>query len=165
MKNEKNDLGAVSATEGVAAPCSVPAPKLSHAAPTPGPWRWEVNLKSKAIQLCGGRPRFDLTVMDFVRWGMGGAAPRFLRPMNGSTLMLMEQATRWAEVVPGREHHSEWFRTLNHPDAQLITAAPDYHAAVAEALRPNDGYNCEYVSIPVKAWRMILDAHAKAEGR
>jgi hypothetical protein len=50
-------------------------------------------------------------------------------------------------------------------NAHLIAAAPDYHAAVSEALTRNDGYNCEYVSIPVKAWRMILAAHAKAEGR
>jgi hypothetical protein len=50
-------------------------------------------------------------------------------------------------------------------NCHLIAAAPDYHEGVVEALKPNDGYNCEYVSIPVKAWRMILAAHAKAEGR
>lgn len=50
-------------------------------------------------------------------------------------------------------------------NAQLIAAAPSYYEGVAEAIKPNDGYNCEYVSIPRKAWLMILAAHAKAEGR
>lgn len=34
MKNDKNDLGAVSATEGDAVSCLVPAPELPHAEPT-----------------------------------------------------------------------------------------------------------------------------------
>lgn len=44
---------------------------------TPGPWRWEVNLSGTSIRLMGGRPQFDKTVMDFVRWGMSRATPRF----------------------------------------------------------------------------------------
>lgn len=50
-------------------------------------------------------------------------------------------------------------------NAHLIAAAPDYHAGMREALTPNDGYNCEYVTVPVKAWRMLIAAHRKAEGR
>jgi hypothetical protein len=41
---------------------------------TPGPWRWEFNAERKSVDLVGGRPMFDLTVMDFARWGMGNAA-------------------------------------------------------------------------------------------
>ena len=37
----------------------------------------------------------------------------------------------------------------------------EYDEAVAETLKPNDGYNCEYVSIPVTAWMKILAAHYK----
>jgi hypothetical protein len=44
---------------------------------TPGPWRWEVNLTSRVIDLVGGKPTYDMTVMDFVRWGMTSAQPRF----------------------------------------------------------------------------------------
>jgi hypothetical protein len=103
-----------------------------HAA-TPGPWRWEVSLKSKSIQLCGGRPRFDLTVMDFVRWGMGGARPRFLKPSEHIG-MLMTDAEEFAVHVEGREHHADWFQSLDHPDAHLIAAAPDLYEAAKHAV-------------------------------
>ena len=96
---------------------------------TPGPWRWEINLKSRQLQLCGGRPLYELTVMDFKRWGMRGAQPRFLTDVGTGGMMLSE-AEHFATVVPGREHHSEWFQTLNNPNARLISAAPD----MAEAL-------------------------------
>lgn len=64
-----------------------------------------------------------------------------------------------------RNFNDDTLRDQQKANAHLIAAAPDYHEGVVEALTPNDGYNCEYVSIPVKAWRMILAAHAKAEGR
>jgi hypothetical protein len=96
---------------------------------TPGPWRWEVSLKSKQISLCGGRPRFDLTVMDFERWGMSGARPRLLSTWSDG-LMVMEHAEKFATIVSGREHHCEWFQGLDHPDARLIAAAPDLLAAL-----------------------------------
>ncbi len=95
---------------------------------TPGPWRWEVNLKGRTVQLCGGlRPKYDLTVMGFARWGMGSAAPRFIDARN-----IMHRCETMAVTVPGREHHADWFRTIDHPDARLIAAAPD----LAEALEP-----------------------------
>lgn len=90
---------------------------------TPGPWRWEMNPKAKRLQLCGGAVRYDETVMDFVRWGMDSAAPRFRveRP-SGSVL---EHCSVMGVVVPGREHHSNWFQAIRHPDADLIATAPD----------------------------------------
>jgi hypothetical protein len=90
---------------------------------TPGPWRWEINLHSKQLKLCGGRNPYDLTVMDFTRWGMSGAKARFLRSHEGAG-MLMHDAEDFAAIVPGREHHARWFQTLEHPDARLIAAAP-----------------------------------------
>jgi hypothetical protein len=45
---------------------------------TQGPWRWEFNPKTKTAQLCGGKPQFDSTVMDFIRVGMFGAGPRVI---------------------------------------------------------------------------------------
>jgi hypothetical protein len=95
---------------------------------TPGPWRWELNQKSKRLQLCGGRPRYDLTVLDFVRWGMSGAAPR-LRT-GGDNLNIMVRADQFPKIVKGREHHADWFQTIDHPDALLIEAAPDLYDAL-----------------------------------
>jgi len=77
---------------------------------TKGPWRWEFNPKTKTVQLCGGKPEFDLTVMDFVRVGMFGAGPRVIDKTDLGLL---------AGVV------------LRHPDLDLIAAAPE----LAEALR------------------------------
>lgn len=105
---------------------------------TPGPWRWEINEKHKVINLCGGKPKYDMTVMDFVRYGMSGAAPRFI---DGSELNLLTRAERFSYVIEGREHHKDWFQGINHPDAHLIAAAPDMYAALlslskGEGLQP-----------------------------
>lgn len=102
---------------------------------TPGPWRWELNEGYKQVYLCGGKPMFDLTVMDFVRYGMGGAAPRFNRTLTQPGINLMERVEHFACVVSGREHHADWFKSVQHPDALLIAAAPDL-LAVCMALAP-----------------------------
>ncbi len=90
---------------------------------TPGPWRWELNEKSKQLQLCGGVPKFDLTVIDLERWGMDSAIARFRT--GGDGLNIMKRATEFGVAVQGREHHSQWFKAIDHPDANLISAAPD----------------------------------------
>jgi len=107
---------------------------------TPGPWRWELNLKGKSIQLCGGKPQYDLTVMDFTRWGMNGARPRVL---DFSDMMLLREAEEFRVFIPGREHHASWFQGINHPDMNLIAAAPELYDAGGEmaeavALLPAD---------------------------
>ena len=35
----------------------------------------------------------------------------------------MVTAKNWAKVVPGREHHSDWFQSIGHPDAEFIAHA------------------------------------------
>lgn len=129
---------------------------MSH---TPGPWRWEINIKGHRLQLCGGIPRFDKTVLDFGRWGMGSATARFRTEIN-----LMSPAKDFAEVVQGREHHAEWFQTINHPDARLIAAAPDLLESCKNLIR-----NYENMFGPVKPGDVLsVDqaraAIAKAEG-
>lgn len=104
---------------------------MSGAKFTPGPWRWELNTTSKVIQLCGGRPQFDKTVMDFTRWGMGRAAPRFQGPTEPHRLMT--RAEHFGVVVAGREHHRSWFQGIDQPDANLIAAAPELYEALEAA--------------------------------
>jgi hypothetical protein len=112
---------------------------VSAPAFTPGPWRFELNEKSKSVQLCGGNPksgfgRYDLTVMDFVRWGMSGAAPRFAGPSDHRLLTRVEA---FGQIVPGREHHAAWFKRVDNPDARLIEAAPDLYDALSALLGPD----------------------------
>jgi hypothetical protein len=132
-----------------------------QASHTPGPWRWEVNLKSRVISLRGGsRPLYDWTVMDFVRWGMGNAQPRFL--VDG----LLCKAEEFAHVDPQREHHKAWFQLLSHPDANLIAAAPDLLEALKLLWRETElsgNSTAKDYGWP-KAREATLAAIAKAEG-
>lgn len=113
---------------------------------TPTPWRWELNLKSKSAQLCGGDPKagfgaFDLTVVDFVRWGMNGAQPRFRNDHN-----IMIQAQGFGVAVVGREHHAAWFQDISHPDARFIVLAVNHHDALVAALRDAEHWLSEIYS-------------------
>ncbi len=94
---------------------------------TSGPWRWELSEKSKDVRLVGRndaqRLDYDLTVMDFVRYGMSGAAPRFRTDRAG--MNIMKRVEEWGSIVPGREHHAHWHKFIDHPDALLIASAPD----------------------------------------
>jgi hypothetical protein len=73
--------------------------------------------------------RYDYYILDFDRWGTGGATPRFRNSDN-----LMIKAVEFAEPVHGREHHANWFQSINHPDALLIAAAPELFEACAQLL-------------------------------
>jgi len=115
---------------------------------TPAPWRWELNEKSKDIKICGGKPMYDATVMDFVRYGMGGAAPRFQVEI-APDISILERSEVFGIEVKGREHHAKWFKTIDHPDANLISAAPDLLQAAIDFIekvddgraRSTDSYN------------------------
>jgi hypothetical protein len=50
---------------------------------------------------------------------MNGAAPTFI-----DHRLIMHRADSNLAVVEGREHHASWFKTIDHPDAWLIAAAP-----------------------------------------
>ena len=88
---------------------------------TPGPWFWMVNLKSRQVTLESTQSMHP-TVMSFRRWGMGGAQPMF-------NCRNMVPASELVEIIPGHEHHAAWAQTIDHPDANLIIAAPDLLAA------------------------------------
>lgn len=98
---------------------------------TPGPWRWEFNQTTKSIQLCGGKPAHDMTVMCFARVGMNGATPLVLDPADPCVLV---PASRFAQPQAGREHHKPWFQILRQPDLDMIAAAPDMYDALTECI-------------------------------
>lgn len=133
---------------------------------TPGPWRWELNLKHKSLTLNGGDPkggfgRYDLDVLQFVRWGMRGATVRF-RDAND----IMREAALFAEVVPGREHHAGWFQSLSHPDARLIAAAPDLLDVLRDFI-DNSQFQVAVGGNPIRVDAMLAKAraaYAKATG-
>lgn len=80
-------------------------------------WQWLLNESGQTVTLQSTGSGRD-TIMDFVRYGMRFAQPRF--NVNG----IMIPASELGVVVEGREHHKEWFKFINHPTAQLIASAP-----------------------------------------
>lgn len=100
---------------------------------TPGPWQWEINMQSQTLHLVGGRPKHDLTIMDFVRWGMGGAVARLRdTAVDGMNIMhRLPGRNDWIAPFPGREHHADWCANVTHPDMQLIAASPTLYEALS----------------------------------
>ena len=75
-----------------------------QAGPTGGPWRWQFNAEHKNVSLNGGDYRqYDLTVMDFVRWGTHGAVPR-VRDLSERGMNLLHRLCDrpdWITNFPG----------------------------------------------------------------
>lgn len=113
---------------------------MSESKHTPGPWRWEVNPRHKSIELSGGKPKFDKTVMSFGRWGINGATPLFskISDVNREYRVLVNAST-FSVVCSHREHHADWFQLVDHPDANLIAAAPDLLDALDEIVNYKGG--------------------------
>lgn len=102
---------------------------------TPGPWRWEFNRKHKVLHLVGGRPMYDLTIMDFDRWGMRGAVAT-LRDLSHDGFNIMHRLSDrpdWIAPFEGRAHHSDWCADVTHPDMRLMASAPDLLALLIES--------------------------------
>jgi hypothetical protein len=119
---------------------------------TPGPWKWRINRATKRIYLVAR----GYTVMDFVRYGMSCAAPRFLDSEH-----LMVRADDLAVNIPGEDHHANWNQDIDHPDARLIAAAPALLEALKKALNESgcDGDLCCH------EWHDVARAAiSKAEG-
>ncbi|WP_246675978.1 hypothetical protein [Mesorhizobium sp. B2-1-3] len=110
---------------------------MSEAKHTPGPWQWFGNANSNHVYLAtvhGGR-RY---VMDFVRWGMRGAQPRF-QPERGGMIDAKDllQFEVGDQAIIGidaaRKDESVYrydVRGINSADARLIAAAPTMLAAL-----------------------------------
>ena len=138
---------------------------------TPGPWRWEINLQHKTMHLCGGQNPFDLTIMDFDRWGMGGAVATLRDPaVDGMNIMhRLPDRMDWIVAFPGRQHHFDWCAAVKHPDMQLIEAAPDLlealqdmHEVLQESMRTGGWIPTPLQSSFRDAWVKVTSAIAKA---
>ena len=105
---------------------------------TPGPWRWEFNGKHRQLMLLGGRPKFDLTIMEFCRWGMWGAGVSMrdtVPEADGLNLMYkVHERPDWIKSFKGRDHHKDWCAAVDQPDMLLMQAAPDLLEALEELL-------------------------------
>lgn len=135
---------------------------------TPGPWRWEINRKHKTINLTGGLPAgtFDKTVLGFERYGMSGAAPVFHNWTENGWGGAPKKAHELAVEKKGREHHSDWFALIDHPNARLIAAAPDMYDALWEAVELSDRTVTEAGRTPEcqRVYDIVRAALKKAEG-
>lgn len=128
---------------------------------TPGPWRWEISSKSKNLHLVGGaRPQYDLTVMDFDRWGMSSATVRLRDTAPGGFNLLhkLHERPDWIAPFPDRAHHASWCSNVIHPDMRLIAAAPDLLDALqmAKHIVANEGTDAQM--------KQVFDAIEKATG-
>lgn len=138
---------------------------------TAGPWRWQLNESSKSLQLVGGRPEFDLTIIEPVRWGMGSAT-LFVRDTahDGMNLLhKLHERRDWIAPFPNRVHHAKWCVGIKHPDMQLIEAAPDLLEALQKYSLPIDINNIalsciEFGSEAVERELQRRAAIAKATG-
>jgi hypothetical protein len=130
---------------------------------TPGPWRWEFNKEHRSLHLVGGKPQYDLTIINFERWGMSGATMRLRdTAYDGMNLMIrVHERPDWFAPEPGREHHKSWHQLLTHPDARLIAAAPDLLAAL-KIVRGKHG--CGALVLPDADLERVDAAIAKATG-
>jgi hypothetical protein len=103
--------------------------RAARAATSPGPWRWSGNTATQQMSLTCWVPGWGrTTVMDFVRWGMRGAQPRFRGGSimhKGSDLAVWEVNRAAIDPAdPSLYRHD--VVGLRSPDAAFIADAPGY---------------------------------------
>lgn len=124
---------------------------------TAAPWRWEINPTTHSVKLISGASMRPY-VMGFERYGMQSGQP---------TLRVDGRMTKVSEIcepAEGREHHADWHQVLDHPDANLIAAAPELYAAAKKALDVLETFGGKRHALGKNAIADLRQAIAKAEG-
>ncbi|MGW1930438.1 hypothetical protein [Streptomyces sp. NPDC001919] len=106
-------------------------------AATAGPWQWSGNTDVRDMRL-QAQHHGGLTVMDFVRWGMQDACPRFARnwAMYRADEMAEYQVHQMGWVDKSEPPYRADISGIDHPDARFIAAArEDVPALLAEVTR------------------------------
>lgn len=88
------------------------------AGPTEGPWKWRINRNYKQISLVG---RNSDIVMDFARWGMGGASPRFA--CHKTPLKILDRPVDRPDWIADSPDHTTAHRKIVQVDAAFMEAA------------------------------------------
>jgi len=125
---------------------------------TPGPWEWYGSLTDKSVRL-QSKVGMRMIVMGFTRWGMQSGQPRFCE--DG----LLKSVDKFFK--PRAEHHPNFDLDVDHPDANLIAAAPDMYGALKKAefaIMQVPAMSEGVASLLEKAASSIEKALRKAEG-
>jgi len=139
---------------------------------TPGPWKWFGNANSNSVYLAtthSGR-RY---VMDFVRWGMRGAQPRFQPERGGmisaKDLLQFEVGDRSIVGIDAAKKDGSVYRYdirgINSADARLIAAAPELLEALKNIQSAQSTNHGCMATILQDISRISAEAIAKAEGQ
>ncbi|MEU8920380.1 hypothetical protein AB0D10_05490 [Kitasatospora sp. NPDC048545] len=134
-------------------------------AATPGPWRWRGNTEARHLRLQtphhGG-----LTVMDFKRWGMQGARPRFARDhlMYPANEMVTYEVAAWSKDIYRKD-----IVGIEHPDAEFIAAAREDVPALLARVRELEAAIGAVLALPTatdeELERMDPEAYQQTTGR
>ena len=106
-------------------------------AATAGPWKWSGNTEVRDMRL-QAQHHGGLTVMDFERWGMQSACPRFAKnwAMYRADEMVEYQVHQLGWVDKSEPPYRADISGIDHPDARFIAAArEDVPALLAEVQR------------------------------
>lgn len=113
---------------------------------TEGPWSWFGSADFQQLYL-GTMDRGRVIVMDFDRWGMRRAQPRFQvdsRMVQAKELLRFEVGDPSVlGITDAKEHPSIYrydVRDIDHPDARLIVSAPELLQALELVLPLAKGY-------------------------
>lgn len=99
---------------------------------TPGPWEWDINSEHHDAKLMS-QVGLRYIVMDFVRWAMHSAQPRF---RSNDRLGIMRPMVEWLKQRV--DHHRGFDLDIDHPDARFIAesrAAWPYYMNLCAELR------------------------------